>query len=426
LALTLEFIKKCCNTTGDENMSIDLYSLLKDDLKLIPSICAGQVIVVTGAGRGIGLQTARAFALLGGKVILAELSEAGREVEKQIQADGGEAFFVQTDVSDSEAVNRLATMTHDHFGEVTVLINNAIYIGEAAVIDMPVDQWDKTIAVNLRGTFLMCKAFLPDMLRQRGGTILNLVSTDAMPGLAAYIASKQGITGFSQSLAQEVGEAGVRVIPFAPGMVDTPGIRSIAEGLAPRLGLQAEQFLNLSLNAAYMGLMPAEHAAAAAVYLALKLADEFHGQVVNGYEILERAGLFHSPTGIPVAAEAPAKAGIEGYSDLLRQLANILVETDQEFNRLPIFVRPMARQGFKIKAGQSLADWTRLLSALESGSSPLPPNLIEMLEKLASYYRDVPKETARFTGDEETLRQVAELSGQRIGVIQKLRNKLIV
>jgi NAD(P)-dependent dehydrogenase (short-subunit alcohol dehydrogenase family) len=368
-------------------MTINLFSLLIEDIKLNPSCFAGQVIVVTGAGQGIGLQIARSFALLGGKVILAELSEAGQDA---------------------------------HYGAVSVLINNAIYIRESAVMDMPVEIWDRTIAVNLRGTFLTCQAFLPDMLRQRFGTILNLVSTDAMPGLAAYIASKQGIAGFSQSLAHEVGEAGIHVIPFSPGMVDTPGIRSVAEGLAPRLGLQPEQFLNLSLNSAYTGLMPAEHAAAAAVYLTLHLADEFHGQVVNGYEILERAGLLHSPADVPEISEAHAKAGVVERSDLIRQLVNILIETEEEFNRLPIFVRPIARQGFKTKTGQSLADWKRLLSALEAGPTPISLNLSEMLEKLVNYYREVPRETSRFTRDEETLRQVADLSSQRIGVIQEL------
>ncbi len=405
-------------------MAINLFSLLTDDLKLDKSSFAGQVIVVTGAGRGIGLQVARAFAFLGGKVILAELFETGREAEQQIRAEGGDALFVQTDVSDSEAVSRLARITREHYGTVSVLINNAIYIQEAAVMDMPVEQWDKTIAVNLRGTFLTCRAFLPDMIGQHRGTILNLVSTDAMPGLGAYIASKQGITGLSQSLALEVGDGGVHVIPFAPGMVDTPGIRSVAEGLAPRLGLQTEQFLSLSLNAAYTGLMPAEHAAAAAAYLTLHLAEEFHGQVVNGYEILVRAGLLRSANDIPVVPEEPGKAMQSDQGDLTQQLTMILVETDEEFNRLPIFVRPMARQGFKSKAGESLADWQRLLATLKNDTSAVPANLSERLEKLVQYYRDVPKETARFTRDAEMLQQVAELTKQRIGVIEKLREGL--
>jgi NAD(P)-dependent dehydrogenase (short-subunit alcohol dehydrogenase family) len=405
-------------------MTIDLASLLTHDLQLDAAACAGQVIVVTGAGRGIGFQTARAFALLGGKVVLAELSEEGRAAERQIRADGGEALYVQTDVASAEAVTRLANITHDRYGAVDVLINNAIYICESAVAEMSLELWDQTIAVNLRGTFLTCQTFLPDMLARRRGTILNLISTEAMPGLAAYIASKQGIAGFSQSLAQEVGAAGVRVIPFGPGMVDTPGIRSVAEGLAPRLGLQLDQFLNFSLHPAYEGLMPAEHAGAAAVYLTLRLADEFHGQAVNGYEVLERAGLLRSPMTVPPVVEVTTQTHAIEQIDLIRQLARMLTETEAEFNRLPIFVRPMARQGFKNKCGQSLADWQRLLAKMETNPADRPNDLSERLEKLARYYRDVPKETARFTRDADLLRQVAEVCSQRLIVIHQLQEQL--
>ncbi|HTP06872.1 MAG TPA: SDR family oxidoreductase, partial [Anaerolineae bacterium] len=103
-------------------MTINLAELLTRDLHLDSSACDGQVIVVTGAGRGIGLQTARAFALLGGKVVLAELSEEGQQAERQIRAEGGEALYVQTDVADQSAVARLVEITHDRCGPVDVLI----------------------------------------------------------------------------------------------------------------------------------------------------------------------------------------------------------------------------------------------------------------------------------------------------------------
>ena len=99
----------------------------------------------------------------------------------------------------------------------------------------------------------------------------------------------------------------------------------------------------------------------------------------------------------------------------------VLAETDAEFNRLPIFVRPMARNGFKGKAGQSLTDWQRRLAALGEGEARASADLPECLEKLAGYYRDVPKETARFTRDAEMLRQVTEVCRQRIGVIERLQ-----
>jgi NAD(P)-dependent dehydrogenase (short-subunit alcohol dehydrogenase family) len=185
-----------------------------------------QVAIVTGAGRGIGRETARALAWLGAKVIIAELNDVlGTETRELIQKEGGEALFIHTDVSDVNSVKELATKTHKAFRTVDILVNNAILCPATLVTEMDVDLWDRVLAVNLRGTFLTCKTFLPEMLAKEHGTVVNMISTEAMPGLSAYIASKQGIAGLSQSLALEVEGQGVQVISFGPGMVDTPGSR---------------------------------------------------------------------------------------------------------------------------------------------------------------------------------------------------------
>jgi len=411
-----------------------------------------QVVVVTGGGRGIGLAIGRAFATLGSKVVIAELADSGETAESEVRRGGGQAYFVRTDVSDPASVAELARWTGQVLGPVDVLINNAIYIPLASVTDLSIEDWDRTMAVNLRGTFLTCKAFLPQMIARKRGTIINMVSTDAMPGLSAYIASKQGIVGFSQTLAGEVGSQGVRVVPFGPGMVDTPGIRSVAEGLAPRLGLTLDQFIGLSLHPAYDGLMPAEDAAAATVYLAARLADEYHGQVVNGYEILERAGVIQKPSAPevePAPAASPAEsapeAGQAQARDLLKaslkgaqQLKAMLEQTEAEFGKLPIFARPMARNGFKSKSGLSLADWNRqagaLLDQLEQGAaSQGDPGRLKAasvqvnsgLPRLVDYYRGVPGETARFTRDRSLLEEVARLTGERIAQIEALAEILM-
>jgi NAD(P)-dependent dehydrogenase (short-subunit alcohol dehydrogenase family) len=409
-------------------MKIDLKQLL-GELGLAESEFRDTVVVVTGAGRGIGLQTARAFALLGGKVVIAEISEDGKQTEEQIRAEGGKALYVQTDVSDSDSVTRLAQATRKQFGPVDILVNNAIRCPVATVAEMDENLWDQVIAVNLRGTFLTCKAFVPDMLAHKSGIIINMVSTDAMPGLSAYIASKQGIVGFSQSLDLEVNPSGINVIPFGPGMVDTPAIRSAAPELAPLLGMSEQQFLTIPLHAAYDGLMPPEHAGAATVYLAAKLAGEFHGQSINGYEVLEKAGLLKTVSVEQVKTDtAPAPAVRGDALSLIKQIEAILVETENEFNKLPVFVRPMARSGFKGKAGQSAADWQRSLAVLrsdiEAGKPPSQANIPSMLEKLIVYYRDVPKETARFTKDADFLRQVSETSNQRIAILENLIQSL--
>ncbi len=407
-------------------MTIDLAELLTQTLDYAPNTFKDQVILVTGAGQGIGYQTARAFAILGGKVIIAEKSSQGLEAERKIKQEGGQAQFIQTDVSDPDSVNHLKNDLFKAFDHVDILVNNAIVIQEYAVIEMPLEVWDQIIAVNLRGTFLMCQAFLPSMLSRKQGTIINMVSTDAMPGLSAYIASKLGITGFTQSLAQELHETGVWTIPFSPGMVDTPGLRSVAEGLAPRLGLTQETFLNLSLHQAYQGLMPPEHAAAAAVILSHDLAEEFHGQQVNGYEILERAGMLESARfdAIKTPKTSPSDQNSQDLQTLLDLLAKMLQETEAEFQQLPIFVRPMAKQGFKRKAGASLRDWQTLAQQMAAGEMTPPAGLDVRLESLAGYYQEVPQETARFTNDEATLQNVVKQTQERLNIIEQLKSAL--
>jgi NAD(P)-dependent dehydrogenase (short-subunit alcohol dehydrogenase family) len=408
----------------------DIKGLLFAAAGLKPGECAGRVVVITGAGRGIGLQAARAFAALGGSVVIAEISnETGKAAEVTIRSEGGEALFVQTDVSDARSVQNLRQAVHSGFGPVDILVNNAIRCPFIPVADMDEAQWDQVLAVNLRGTFLVSKAFLPEMVARGSGIILNMVSLEAMPGLSAYIASKQGILGFSQTLALEAGSSGINVIPFGPGMVDTPAIQNISADLAPRLGMTQEQFLHIPLHTAYDSLMPAEHAGVATAYLALRLADEFHGQAVNGYEVLERAGLIQatpiSPAETAGPAVPPARVSVAHVQAQVDALLEILAATGKEFEKLPVFVRPMARGGFKGKSGQSLESWQRSLSVLkerlEKGSREGVEASLVSLDKLVDYYRGVPRETGRFTRDQEMLRQVAELSEQRIDAIQRLQ-----
>jgi hypothetical protein len=251
--------------------------------------------------------------------------------------------------------------------------------------------------------------------------IINLISTEAMPGLSAYIASKQGIAGFSQSLALEVSGQGVFVVPFGPGMVDTPGIRSVADGLAPRLGMSPEQFLSIPLHPAFDGLMPAEYAGAATAYLVAALAEEFHGEIVDGYTVLERAGLIQ-PAKSPNMDKLPLHSDRSPSTDisiLIEELTCILKETENEFERLPFFVRPVARRGFKTRTGGSFADWHQWSGGFERGEIP-GANLVAYLEKLVVYYQEVPAETARFTKDAELLNEVAKTCENRIAVVKQV------
>lgn len=396
-------------------------------LNLAPGLLSGKTAVITGAGRGIGREIAHAFGWLGANVALAEISDAGMKVEREISEAGGTGKWICTDVSNEDSVKNLIDECERIFGAVDYLINNAISITTASVEEMESKVWDQVISVNLRGTFLTCKYALPGMQRRGTGTMINMVSTDAMPYLSAYMASKGGITSFTQSLAAEVSEKGISVIALAPGFVRTPGMQSISEGLSPHLGMSSEEFLNLSLHPAYAGAMPAEDAGAATAYLAVRMAPDYHGEVVTGYTVLERAGYLKvgqdsGDSGAPVEPVEIEKN--VNMKDLLVQLAAILKEIDAEFNKLPVFVRPLARQGYKSKAGASTMDWQRAIEQAagqgQIGNLIAGKNSTEMLEKLDRYIREVPQETARFTNDEQVIGEIRQITQKRLAVLHEL------
>lgn len=410
---------------------------------------SGSTVVITGSGSGIGRATAKLMASLKAQIILAELTNNGAEVEAEIRNTGGQAVFIQTDVSSPESVTDLAQKTHKLFSSVDILINNAIYSPCTSVLDMDVGTWDRVMAVNLRGTFLTCKAFLPTMLKNNQGKMINMISTEALPYMSAYMASKQGIAAFSRSLAGEVGEKGIKVVAFAPGFVDTPGLRKAAQELSPHTGLTTEEFMNLSFYPAYNHAMPVEDAALATALLAARYMGTYHGEEVNGYAILEHAGVIkpsnqeHVQTAqhhyTQKSLEINSTKLLEEANGLVKYLAVMLTETAAEFEQLPLLVRPLARQGFKSKAGKSLPEWEEsthnLIEILASRSSSEIPDQYPKIDfeefsndlnGLMRYYREVPQETARFTREVEVLQEIEEISARRVNTLQRLKDLLCV
>lgn len=185
-----------------------------------------KVALITGGGRGIGKAIALDYAREGAK--LAICARTGSEVEesaKEIRALGTECLAVACDVSLEEPVSKLIGEVQKRFGRIDVLINNAgVMIRPAPIAETEVKKWDYTMAVNLRGPFLVTKALLPLMMRQKGGAIINVSSSigrGAYANFAAYAASKWGIEGFTQTLAVEVKSYNIRVNSVEPGYVAT-------------------------------------------------------------------------------------------------------------------------------------------------------------------------------------------------------------
>jgi 3-oxoacyl-[acyl-carrier protein] reductase len=181
--------------------------------------------VVTGATDGIGRAVALALAHAGARLaVCARTGERVNELVRELRRDSS-VVGAPCDVSDEGAVETFASFVRERLGPVDVLVNNAGLARFGPAWELPVEAFDETMAVNVRGTYLMTRAFLPDMLTRGDGHIVNIASLagrNPVPGGAAYAAAKHALLGFSKSLFGEVRKQGVRVTAICPGSVVTP------------------------------------------------------------------------------------------------------------------------------------------------------------------------------------------------------------
>jgi 3-oxoacyl-[acyl-carrier protein] reductase len=186
----------------------------------------GQVAVVTGAARGIGEAIALRLARMGAAVLLTARDQPRlQEVKVKIEEQGGKAFVMPCDLTDAKAVAALGERVQKEHGRCDILLNNAgIGVLRKPLIELPVDEWDKMMDTNLRGPYLMIRALAPLMIAANSGHIINISSLagkNALPGGAAYSASKWGLNGLTYSVAEELRQYNVRASVIAPGSVNT-------------------------------------------------------------------------------------------------------------------------------------------------------------------------------------------------------------
>ena len=190
-----------------------------------------KVAVVTGAGRGIGEEYARALAREGAAVVVAELdADAGERVAKEIEQDGGRALAVATDVASEDSTLAMAAAAADAFGGVDYLVNNAAIYGGMelhGLTTMPMDYWEKFMRVNLTGAVLCTRAVFRSMAERGGGAVVNQSSTAAWMAAGYYGIAKLALHGVTGSFARELGPMNIRVNAIAPGPTDTEATRSV-------------------------------------------------------------------------------------------------------------------------------------------------------------------------------------------------------
>jgi len=195
----------------------------------------GKIAVITGAGAGIGEATALLFVKEGAKVCCNSLSASAKNVVDKIKLSGGDAIFVQADVSVEEEANRIIEKTIETYGNIDILFNNAGIVLSGAIDTMSTEDWDRTMAVNVRGIYLVTKYSI-DHLRKTHGVIINNSSSVAFKGVkdkVAYTASKGAVLSMTRAMAADYLEDKIRVNAICPGTTDTP---SLAERIKSKGG----------------------------------------------------------------------------------------------------------------------------------------------------------------------------------------------
>jgi len=186
----------------------------------------GRVALVTGGTRGIGKAIAVHLAKAGARLCLNYLSdeENARAAAAEIGELGCQVMLARGDVTDAETAQRVVDETIEHFGKIDILVNNAGKTADNLLVRMSEEEWDTVIHANLRGTFLMTRAAIRSMIRNRYGRVINITSIDGLVGNAGqanYSAAKAGVIGFTRSLAREVASRAITVNAVAPGVVKT-------------------------------------------------------------------------------------------------------------------------------------------------------------------------------------------------------------
>lgn len=235
-----------------------------------------RVVLVTGASRGIGRAIAERFAQAGDLVLInyMQAQQAAEEVLSGIQKAGGQAELLRFDVANGTEVNAAFQQLTAKHGRIDVVVNNAGLAIDNLLLRLKEEEWERVMAVNLKGVFLCTKAAARPMLRQRSGRIINLTSVVAQtgnPGQAAYTAAKAGVIGFTRTMAKELASRSVTVNAVAPGFIETDMTGSLPD----------------EAKSGYLSLIPAgrwgtvAEVAEVVAFLASPLAGYITGQVIN-------------------------------------------------------------------------------------------------------------------------------------------------
>ena len=377
-------------------------NMVISQLGLKPDALRGKTVIVTGAGGGIGYQAARSLLWLGANVVIAEINHTnGRKAERALEDEFGKdrVLFVHTDVGDEQSVNNLYQLSILAFGKVDAVINNATIAVLGQVKDVPIEDWDKSYHVNLRGPVLMAKTFLPDMI-QRDHGVFACVSSTGTAFLGGYETFKAAQVHLANTLDAELEGTNVIAYTIGPGLVPTETASQAIAQLAPQMGMSAEQFFEMN-----KGAVLSVEEAGAGFALSILYAGKFRGQEISSIQALKAADInFGSSTAEDESATMSADKRQQAQA-LCEAVYVTLKEQSEGWKSRSLFERQWVNRDFKKTAGMPVEEWLLTLGRLKENLHSPTPLTPPALEKLAGYYEHLAELAKGYEKDQTKLQE---------------------
>ena len=331
-----------------------------------PGLLKQRTVLLTGAGGGIGIEAALAFAAMGARVILAEIDPiSGKRAEETVNAAyPASAVFYEVDLSSDEQLRRMAQWITANYGTPDVLFHNATITKMGAVDQVDVSCWDKSYAVNLRAPLLLTQLFLPQMKARNSGSVAFVSSSGASPYMGAYEVFKTAQVELGNTLAKELEDTNVAAYTIGPGLVKTQTAMGAIEVVATSMGMTTDAFYEM--NGSH--ILGAD-AAGLGFALSAAFAEQYRGQEIGCIQVLMDCGVY---------GQEPDESAATGVSDeqlaCFARIRDTFVSQYDGWQRMNLFERQWVFRDFKkcmaLSAEQTGDELRRLSDALARNQAP--------------------------------------------------------
>ena len=360
--------------------------------KINKNTLLGKTALITGAGGGIGFQAARALAYLGAEIIIAEIDmDKGTHAQNAINSELGSnrVSFFPVDLSDERQIDNLCDFIKERYGFLDVLFNNAAITPMGAVDSVPVTDWDKSYAVNLRAPVLLAQKFLPQMKEKNSGIVAFVSSSGAAPYMGAYEVFKTAQVELCSTLSGELEDTGIITYAIGPGLVKTDTAQKAIETVSALMGMTLDEFYEMNEK----HILDAE-TAGVGFALSVVNAEKYRGMEIGSIQALMDAGIFEDQDQDQDQADVSypdiSPTNAESLAPHIKNIVNTFNDQYNGWLQRNLFERQWVLRDFKKTVGMAADGFQKLMLTVldlsEKGSYAAVAEHKPLLEKLKNYY----------------------------------------